>query len=134
MSPSAIARALAINTFLGWMRPGRNCMPSSEAYENLRVGLDAVITHWQLGNGKNSYFFGVLIKVILIFRQVSSENESGWVEPFNVIQILSEYLKADGRSFFNSLRGYGIHKSVITLKLPEGKRSFFVIWFDFKYN
>ena len=95
VSPSAIARALAINTFLGWMRPGRNCMPSSEAYENLRVGLDAVITHWQLGNGKNSYFFGVLIKVILIFkfffdflgiphaypatfpRQVSSKNESG---------------------------------------------------------
>ena len=52
VSLSAIARALAINTFLGWMRPGRNCMPSSEAYENLRVGLDAVITHWQLENGK----------------------------------------------------------------------------------
>ena len=51
MSHSSIARALAINTFLGWMRPGRNCTPHREAFEHLRVGIDAVISKWQSDKG-----------------------------------------------------------------------------------
>ena len=43
------------------------------------------------------------------------------MEPFNVVQILSELLKADDRRLFKSLHGYGIHKSLINLRLPIGK-------------
>ena len=54
-------------------------------------------------------------------RQPSGENETGWYESFNMVQILTELLKRDNRSLFNSLRGYGIHNSVMTLRLPVGK-------------
>lgn len=62
-------------------------------------------------------------------RQPSWENESGWVESFNVVQILSEMLKAENRSLFKSLSGYGIHKSLMTLKLPVGEFYFNLICF-----
>ena len=52
VSPSMIARALAINTFLGWMRPGRNCMPITESFENIRLGLDAIVEMWQTERGE----------------------------------------------------------------------------------
>lgn len=63
VAPSDVARALAINTLLGWMRPGRNCMPACEAFENIRVGLDAIVSQWQLEKGENFLLYALKIKI-----------------------------------------------------------------------
>ena len=139
VSHSAIARALAINTFLGWMRPGRNCTPACEAFENIRIGLDAVIAQWQLKKGIFISFYKIKVCFINVFlgikhaypasfpRQPSWENDNGWVESFNVVQILAGLLKDEDRNLFRSLRGYGIHRSQLTLRLPVGKRSYRIV-------